>query len=81
MYISHLIGHEGKGSLLSALMEEDLATALTSSNIDYPLFNFSELYVSIALTSLGLEQIDRVVRIYATYLNMLRKEGIQYRIF
>ena len=25
-YLSHLIGHEGKGSLLSALLHEDLGT-------------------------------------------------------
>jgi insulysin len=31
-YISHLIGHEGKHSLLSQLIREGLATALNSSS-------------------------------------------------
>jgi len=29
-YVSHCIGHEGEGSLLSALIREDLAVSLTS---------------------------------------------------
>lgn len=33
-YISNLIGHEGKGSLLSFLIKEDLVTSLSSGNYD-----------------------------------------------
>ena len=29
-YVSHCVGHEGEGSLLSALIKDDLAVALTS---------------------------------------------------
>jgi len=31
-YISHLIGHEGKNSLLSELIKQDLATSISSGN-------------------------------------------------
>jgi insulysin len=31
-YISHLIGHEGKTSLLSELIRQDLATSISSGN-------------------------------------------------
>jgi insulysin len=34
IYISHLIGHEGPNSLLSQLIKEGLATALSSSASD-----------------------------------------------
>jgi secreted Zn-dependent insulinase-like peptidase len=34
-YISHIIGHEGKGSLLEFLIEEGLATALAAGGSDF----------------------------------------------
>ena len=33
-YISHLLGHEGKGSLLSFLISEGLATSLSAGGTD-----------------------------------------------
>ena len=33
-YVSHLLGHEGKGSLLSFLISEGLATSLSSGGSD-----------------------------------------------
>lgn len=45
-YLSHCLGHEGEGSLLSALIREDLATGLTSYS-DNLLNSFSYLMLSI----------------------------------
>ena len=48
-YVSHMIGHEGKGSLLSFLMKEGLATGLNSYYDDE--FNcYTEFNISIDLT-------------------------------
>lgn len=33
-YVSHLLGHEGKGSLLSFLIAEGLATSLSAGGTD-----------------------------------------------
>ena len=33
-YVSHLLGHEGKGSLLSFLISEGLATSLSAGGSD-----------------------------------------------
>ena len=56
-YLSHLIGHEGKGSLLAALKQRGWATGLSAGvgeggmerNSGYSLFD-----VSITLTEAGL---------------------------
>jgi insulysin len=54
-YIAHLIGHEGKGSLLSYLIKENLAYELSASTSD-EAYKFSELSVTIKLTKKGLAQ-------------------------
>ena len=76
-YISHLVGHEGRGSLLSALKARGLATDLSSGvpeggydrNTNVFLFG-----VSISLTEKGLEQDMGLgaVGMLFEYLGMLR---------
>lgn len=53
MYLSHLLGHEGKGSLLSFLISEGLATSLSAS-YDDAFSCFSEFEVSVSLTKKGV---------------------------
>ena len=48
-YFSHLIGHEGKNSLLSYLKQEDLALELGSC-IDHLLDCFTQFEIEITLT-------------------------------
>lgn len=52
-YISNLIGHEGKGSILSYLMKEGLATSLSSGNSDnYDCY--TDFTITLDLTEKGL---------------------------
>ena len=71
--ISSLIGHEGKGSLLAFLKQEDLATALSSGGYgitdDYGAFS-----INIDLTPKGLENYRDVVRHSLSYIALLEKE-------
>ena len=59
-YLSHLLGHEGKNSLLSYLKEKGLAQELSTGT--YPSYsNFSMLNVRVELTEKGLSEYQSVV--------------------
>ena len=79
-YLSNLIGHEGKGSLLSLLKEQGLAEGLSAGSgfnaLEYATFN-----VSIKLTEKGLAEHDLVVKEVFAYINMLKEEGPQQSIY
>lgn len=79
-YVSHLIGHEGVGSILSELKAKGWCNNLVSgySTIGRG-FGFFEIMVD--LTQDGFEHIDDIVKIIFQYVNMLRKEGPQKWIF
>ncbi|CAF1121848.1 unnamed protein product [Adineta ricciae] len=79
-YLSHLIGHEGDGSLLSYLKKSGLAIELVSGEKNSaPGFNF--FTVDIELTIEGLNQWEKVIYIVYQYIAMLRKEGPKEWIF
>ena len=77
-YISHLIGHESKGSILDLLAEEGLALEISSGFSRYEdyMSNFS---ITVKLTSKGKkkENINKVIATVGSYVNMLKKEGPQ----
>jgi insulysin len=49
-YISHCLGHEGPNSLLSQLIKESLATALTSSTHNRLQDHMDQFRLQISLT-------------------------------
>jgi insulysin len=75
-YISHLIGHEGKGSILSLLRElgwaNDLSAGEARSCTDWSSFS-----IHIDLTDDGLEHVDDVVEVVFAYISLLKKAGPQ----
>jgi len=74
-----LIGHEGRGSLLSALKKENLATGLSSGQNTYSFASFFE--ASVTLTENGRANVDRVVELFFSYVDMLRREGMPSYFF
>lgn len=79
-YLAHLLGHEGKNSILSMLKAEGLALELSAGcHYSYPDFSFFE--VSIDLTEKGMEQCEIVFEIVYQYIEMLRKKGVQEWVF
>ncbi|CAF0723441.1 unnamed protein product [Adineta steineri] len=79
-YLSHLIGHEGDGSLLSHLKKMGLATELVSGEKNAaPGFNF--FTVDLELTIEGLSRWEEIIYIVYQYMAMLRKEGPKEWIF
>jgi secreted Zn-dependent insulinase-like peptidase len=74
-YISHLLGYEGKGSLLSLLKEKGWSDGLSSGlGVSHP--NNATMGVSIKLTPEGLEHVDEVVAYVFRYIELMRESGI-----
>lgn len=71
-FISHLIGHEGPGSILSYLKDKGWASTLSAGGYSVcPGTGFFEIDVS--LTPTGLEQYHEVVKVVFQYISLLRE--------
>eukprot|EP00920_Eleutheroschizon_duboscqi_P034499 GHVT01082748.1.p1 GENE.GHVT01082748.1~~GHVT01082748.1.p1 ORF type:complete len:919 (+),score=103.84 GHVT01082748.1:336-2759(+) len=79
--LSHMIGHEGRGSLLSALKKEGLATGLCASSMNDESCCF--FIVQISMTPQGAEKkgVDRIGDLVFLYLELLRSNMIQEWLF
>ncbi|PIE37877.1 MAG: peptidase M16, partial [Gammaproteobacteria bacterium] len=79
-YVGHLIGHEGQGSLLSALKREGLVESLAAgTSLSWgggALFS-----VSMTLTEAGETQYDRILQLFFAYAKLLREAGPQRAVF
>ncbi|ORZ23957.1 Metalloenzyme, LuxS/M16 peptidase-like protein [Absidia repens] len=79
-YISHLIGHEGKGSILSLLKKHHWANYLQVGTIHGGI-GFEFLRISVDLTEEGLANYEKVVLVIFKYIDLLKKQGVQESIF
>ena len=73
-YLSHLMGHEGPGSILSCLKSKGLATDLMAGTFDSEA-GYSTFSVQVGLTEEGLSRVDEVVAITYAYVGLLRAHG------
>ena len=77
-YVSHLVGHEGPGSLLSLLKSLNYATGvsagISSGNFDENSM-FSIFLITVNLTSVGVANWLDVAQKVFEYLEMLRRAG------
>ncbi|XP_054841211.1 nardilysin-like [Eublepharis macularius] len=83
-YISWLIGHEGKGSILSILRKRFLAVALYGGNGESGFeqnTTYSIFSISVTLTEEGFENFYEVIHLIFQYLKMLQKQGPEKRIW
>ncbi|MEE4277618.1 MAG: insulinase family protein [Halieaceae bacterium] len=78
-YLSNLVGHEGEGSLLSALKREGLADGL-SSGTGLSWRGGALFSVNVALTEKGVGEYERVLARIFAYLELLRERGAVKRI-
>ena len=78
--IGFCVGHEGKGSILSYLKKEGLATGLSAgggnSTSDYGSF-----MINVQLTQKGLEHYRDVIGYCFSYIRLLKEKGIPDYIF
>nr|XP_009681623.1 PREDICTED: nardilysin-like [Struthio camelus australis] len=84
LYVSWLVGHEGKGSILSFLRKKFWAVALSGGNTETGFeqnSSYSSFSISITLTGEGYEHFYEVVHVVFQYLKMLQKIGPDKRIW
>ncbi|KAI8967298.1 Metalloenzyme, LuxS/M16 peptidase-like protein [Mycotypha africana] len=79
-YLSHLIGHEGRGSILSLLKKHGWANYLQVGTIHGGI-GFEFMRISVDLTQQGLAHYREVIQIIFEYIHLLKKDGVQARIF
>lgn len=75
-YISDLLGHEGQGSLLSALKARGWAEGL-SAGAGFSDHNTATLKISIQLTASGLAQVEQVGSMLFAYLELVRASDLE----
>ncbi|XP_058795185.1 insulin-degrading enzyme isoform X2 [Phymastichus coffea] len=79
-YWSHLLGHEGKGSLLSELKKKGWCNSLmTGKKSSARGFDFYS--INVDLTEEGLLHVDDIITMTFQYINMLKREGPVQWIF
>ncbi len=78
--LGFLLGHEGKGSLLSLLKRENLATGLSAGGGESNN-SFSSFEVKIQLTPKGLRNYKKIIRNVFQYLSLLRKSGLPHYVY
>jgi insulysin len=74
-YLAHVIGHEGPNSLLSFLVEENLAEGLSAGSSSRVNQAFDQFTINIALTEKGEQQYERVMEEVYKYINEIRAQG------
>uniref|UniRef100_A0A8C3RS19 Nardilysin n=1 Tax=Chelydra serpentina TaxID=8475 RepID=A0A8C3RS19_CHESE len=83
-YISWLVGHEGKGSVLSFLRKKFWALALYGGNGETGFeqnSTYSIFSISVTLTDEGYKHFYEVAHVVFQYLKMLQKRGPDKRIW
>ena len=74
--VSHLLGHEGRGSLLSALKARGWAEGLSAGpSMNHP--DFATFGITIQVTEAGLANRDDVIASVFAYLELIRRQGIE----
>ncbi|KAL6657756.1 hypothetical protein ACP70R_005536 [Stipagrostis hirtigluma subsp. patula] len=79
-YISHLIGHEGEGSLFYILKNLGWAMSLEAGEGDWS-YEFSFFSVVIQLTDVGQEHMEDIVGLLFRYITLLQTSGTPKWIF
>lgn len=80
-YLSHLLGHEGTGSLLSLLKSKQYATELYADDSSKSCVAWNVFTVHMELTDIGLENVDDVISIVYAYIHLLKSKGPQEWIY
>lgn len=79
-YLSNLLGHEGEGSLLSALKAEQLVDSLAAGE-QFDTKQQTMLNLTIGLTEQGLQQQQRILELLFAYIELMKQSGIRKRYF
>lgn len=73
-YLSHLIGHEGEGSVFFVLKSLGWASSLSAGESDCT-FWYSFFKVTIGLTDAGHEHVNEIIALVFKYIQLLQQSG------
>ncbi|CAI2355411.1 unnamed protein product [Caenorhabditis sp. 36 PRJEB53466] len=79
-YITHLLGHEGSGSLLSELKRLGWVSSLQAGNHTQAA-GFGVFDVSMDLSTEGLDHVEDIVQLVFNYIGLLQSTGPQKWVF
>lgn len=79
-YLSHLIGHEGKGSLFYTLKKLGWAMSLSAGELGWSS-DYSFFSITIELTDAGHESYEDIIGLLFKYIHLLKKSGVAKWIF
>lgn len=79
-YISHLIGHEGEGSLLSELKRRGWCNSLYAGS-RREVRGFQFFHLTVDLSEDGGQNVEGVIKCVYEYLKMIEKTGPTQWIF
>jgi insulysin len=80
-YASHLVGHEGPGSITAVLKSRGLIAGCSSGRGGWIEGAFSLLNVTFQLTDKGVNAVQEIGDVLFTYLSLLRKAPVERWIF
>ncbi len=75
-FISHLLGNESQGSLLSYLKNKGLANSLSAGG-GVNGYNFKDYAISFQLTDKGLHNIDSIIQATFEYIELIKQQGLE----
>ena len=76
-YATHLLGHEGAGSLTAVLKEKGLITSCASYGGGWLEGAFSLLHVQFALADSAVMEVEEIGKLLFTYIGMLQRLGVK----
>lgn len=79
-YLGHMLGHEGKGSLLDFLKQKGWAEGLSAGTNEVTRQD-ATLDININLTPLGFQHCDEITEQFFAYANLINEKGVQRWIF
>ncbi|MBX2807524.1 MAG: insulinase family protein [Cellvibrionaceae bacterium] len=74
-YISHLLGHEARGSLLAVLKNLGLAESLSAGGRDHE-DGSATLFISLNLTQAGMAARDKIRALVFAAIELIKHQGI-----
>ncbi|KXS09469.1 LuxS/MPP-like metallohydrolase [Gonapodya prolifera JEL478] len=75
-YLSHLLGHEAEGSILSLLKSLSWANGM-SAGVHEGSIGWSFFKIHIDMTEEGLGHVEEIVEIVFSFIQMLQSAGVQ----
>jgi len=75
------MGHEGKNSLLSELIKQELALSLSSGPSLRLNSAITEFHIDVSLTEKGNNDFKRVIEVIYMFINKIKEEGPQKHIY